>query len=126
MGEANGQTTINGFSELEHASDRLAEQHERRHSRERISDGEREPPAPKNKSHDAPTRIKRQAIHRTRATKIVLDCPYCGARNCVSNDLERRVNLVICDRLVGGCNRKFVVELDRVILSTTKKVEGEG
>lgn len=54
---------------------------------------------------------------------ITLKCPYCEAN--VKHKLEGGTHLVWCLIDEGGCDRRFVVEVNYKVETKTLKIEGE-
>ena len=59
--------------------------------------------------------------------RALYDCPYCG--NDCSDDVkasERLYNEVVqCKTEIGGCGRRFVLDILTTVSATVRKIEGE-
>lgn len=57
---------------------------------------------------------------------IEVRCPYCGAKSKVSvNSFYNTCEVVICDVMAGGCDRRFVADVQVRITAKVLKIEGE-
>lgn len=60
------------------------------------------------------------------ARTISVFCPYCGKLNTIKHDsVYSDLLIATCDYFEGGCDRKFVVEVNVHLSVKAKKIQGE-